>query len=511
MAQEQQITAVIKARDEASKTIQDVGKSFSGLGSMAAGLGKAMVGLGAAAGAAAVAIGVKGVADYAEAEKAQAQLEHAVLNVSKATREQLDATSDLADALERKGVLDGDNIKTGLAQLSTFGLSNEAVRGLGGSLADLAVNQFGVSASGEQLATTANTIAKALNGQFGVLEKSGIRFTEAQQKAIEFGTEMEKVAAINEGFAQNLKYTNEVAAQTTEGGFAKMNVALGNLSESVGQVLSPYIIKLINEAIIPLANKILEVMPTVEGLEAGFLSLKDQFVQLATEFDAKTGIITALKEGFDRIYKVVQDELMPSLSRLFEAMKPLEPLFAAIAKVIGAVLVVAIRLLIEVLSRTIEFVVLLVSRFAEVAATIYEVLQPALDFIANGIGKVGDALEWVISKFSAMRDAAVAAFNAARDAVMAVPGAGAVMGAISGRALGGPVYSGTPYVVGENGPEMFVPNQSGTIMPRVGGGGGSNVTLNLNVNTMIGGNPTQVANEIGDLIIKKLQTNARIA
>lgn len=511
MAQEQQITAVIKARDEASKTIQNVGKSFGGLGSMAAGLGKAMLGLGAAAGTAAVAIGVKGIEAYAGAEKAQAQLEHAVMNVSKATREQLDATAALADELERKGVVDADNVKTGLAQLSTFGLSNQAVQGLGKSLADLAVNQYGASASGEQFSSTANTIAKALNGQFGVLEKSGIRFTEAQQAAIMFGSEMEKVTAINEGFAQNLKYTNDIAAKTTEGALIKMGLELGKISEAIGQVLSPYIIKLINEAIIPLANKILEVIPTVESLEAGFLSLKDQFAQLVSDFDAKTGIITALKEGFDRIYKVVQDELMPSLSRLFEAMKPLEPIFAAIGKVISAVLVIAIRILIEVLSRTIELIVRLLSRFAEVTATIYEVLQPALDFIANGIGKVGDALEWVISKFSAMRDAAVAAFEAAQNAIMSIPGASAIAGAISGRALGGPVYSGTPYVVGENGPEMFVPNQSGTIMPRVGGGGGSNVTLNLNVNTMIGGNPSQVANEIGDLIIKKLQTNARIA
>ena len=34
-----------------------------------------------------------------------------------------------------------------------------------------------------------------------------------------------------------------------------------------------------------------------------------------------------------------------------------------------------------------------------------------------------------------------------------------------GMAQGGPVQEGQPYVVGEEGPEMFVPNQSGTIVP----------------------------------------------
>lgn len=36
---------------------------------------------------------------------------------------------------------------------------------------------------------------------------------------------------------------------------------------------------------------------------------------------------------------------------------------------------------------------------------------------------------------------------------------------IIGRATGGTVNSGQPYIVGERGPEMFVPNQSGTIVP----------------------------------------------
>jgi hypothetical protein len=37
--------------------------------------------------------------------------------------------------------------------------------------------------------------------------------------------------------------------------------------------------------------------------------------------------------------------------------------------------------------------------------------------------------------------------------------------ALTGRASGGPVSSGTPYIVGERGPELFVPNGSGNIVP----------------------------------------------
>ncbi len=188
--------------------------------------------------AGAIAFGKASLDAYNEAEASAAQLVHAVRDVTHATGEELAATFALSNELERKGVLDGDNINIGLAQLSTFGLTNKAVRGLGQSLTDLAVNQFGVHATGEQLSQTANMIAKALNGQFGVLEKSGIRFTEAQKHMIEFGKESEKVKAINEGFAQNLKYTNDVALTTLDGKLAAINVRWGNFQEGIGGVIN---------------------------------------------------------------------------------------------------------------------------------------------------------------------------------------------------------------------------------------------------------------------------------
>ena len=57
--------------------------------------------------------------------------------------------------------------------------------------------------------------------------------------------------------------------------------------------------------------------------------------------------------------------------------------------------------------------------------------------------------------------------------------AGAKLGA-SPKANGGPVSGGSPYIVGERGPEMFVPSGSGTIIPNhsMGGPSVTNVTNN---------------------------------
>ena len=62
--------------------------------------------------------------------------------------------------------------------------------------------------------------------------------------------------------------------------------------------------------------------------------------------------------------------------------------------------------------------------------------------------------------------------------------------ALIGLADGGPAKKGTPYIVGEEGPELFVPDQNGTVIPNdkttsmmnSGGtaiGGGTNVTYNI--------------------------------
>jgi hypothetical protein len=68
------------------------------------------------------------------------------------------------------------------------------------------------------------------------------------------------------------------------------------------------------------------------------------------------------------------------------------------------------------------------------------------------------------------------------------PLAGAIGNALFAgfRAEGGPVGAGSSYVVGENGPELFVPHSSGSIVPndKLGGGGGArgssvNVTYNI--------------------------------
>jgi hypothetical protein len=72
---------------------------------------------------------------------------------------------------------------------------------------------------------------------------------------------------------------------------------------------------------------------------------------------------------------------------------------------------------------------------------------------------------------------------------------------LEGRASGGPVSSNTPYMVGENGPELFVPRQGGTIIPN-GQGIGTQLSVVLNGNFY--GTDESTAEKFADMIASTL-------
>ena len=81
----------------------------------------------------------------------------------------------------------------------------------------------------------------------------------------------------------------------------------------------------------------------------------------------------------------------------------------------------------------------------------------------------------------------------------AVGGALGIPSTPTGKAIGGSVQAGQPYMVGERGQELFVPNQSGSIIPNNELGGGSGVVVNQTINVSTGVQQT-VRAEISNLM-----------
>lgn len=86
---------------------------------------------------------------------------------------------------------------------------------------------------------------------------------------------------------------------------------------------------------------------------------------------------------------------------------------------------------------------------------------------------------------------------------------------IPGRAIGGSVSSGSPYIVGERGPELFVPGRSGTIVPNDKMGGNSVQVGSINISVENTGDSLspqaqkQIAGQVRGIVLATLVDQQR--
>jgi hypothetical protein len=122
-----------------------------------------------------------------------------------------------------------------------------------------------------------------------------------------------------------------------------------------------------------------------------------------------------------------------------------------------------------------------VNREAEKTREVYDKIGSAVrDGLVDGImsaidgtKSLSESLSGVLKQLGRMfLTAGIGSFN------VGGKGGSGLLGLIPGLANGGPATAGRPYVVGERGPELFVPNRSGTVVPN-GAMGGASVTVNV--------------------------------
>ncbi|WP_417598215.1 phage tail tape measure protein [Novosphingobium aquae] len=423
-----------------------------------------MAAVGTAAFAGIAAASIKSIHAYAEVERAQRQLNNAVINVSKGTKEQISEINTLTAALEKKAGVDADALTMGVAQLSTFGLSTSAVINLTKSLADLTVNQNGVNATSEEYISNANTIAKALNGQFGVLERSGIRFTEAQQNLILYGNETERVAALQEGLNQNLRETTDTVSGI-DLNEAQLLRSIESITEALGQSLAP--------AFADIAQKVLPIIQSFADWAAKNPELTEKIVLVAAAIAALIAIMGALGLVFLAFNPIAAGIVLAfvGVSAIVYAVKNAMEQFGASWSNVWTVVKDATLIAIDAMLGPLDEIVSAVARAIEALASLPGV-KSAVSITKNAFSSITDLF----------------------------------------RADGGPVSSGRGYIVGERGPEWFEPGQSGTIIPNhalagAGAGGGTNITLYISGTFL---DDRQAAKRLGTEIMGMLKQNTRL-
>jgi hypothetical protein len=408
----------------AENEVQSFGDKMGKFGKMA---GAAF----AVAGAAALAYGAvllkQGVESAIADEKAQAKLALTLQNVTGATDAQIAAVENQILQTSLLTGLTDDQLRPSFERLLRATKDSDAALKLQTVAIDVAAG------SGKSLEAVTNAMARAAEGNTTALGKLGVGLTAAQLKTMSMDDVTKALATTFGGQAAT-------QADTFAGKMARLQVAFDEGKETIGSFVL--------DAVTPMINTIVNtVIPAVAGFidsVGGKDGLTNAF---KTYIDLIKTIFQPVLEGFKFAFDQIKDAVIANKDE-FEALFKFLKDF--VAPLLGGVLKIAIQGIGIALGVVISVVGNLISGFEKLFGIVKSVvgaIQSLISLVANNpvVKGIGNAISSAFGGF---------------------------------RAAGGSVSAGKSYVVGEQGAEMFVPSQNGTIVPNGGMGSTFNITVN---------------------------------
>jgi hypothetical protein len=437
--------------DNLKKGLTDAGTDTETFGGKLSGFGKAAGAAFAVAGAAALAYAgtllVDGVKAAVEDEAAQVKLATAIKNVTDAT----DATiasveSYITQTALAVGVSD-DELRPSFARLVKSTGDVEAAMKLQGIALDASVG------SGKSLETTSNLIAKAFDGNTAALAKLDIGLTAAELKTMSFDEAIAAVTATYEGSAN-------AAADTFAGKIDRLKIAFDEGKETVGAFVL--------DAITPLVTIFVDkVIPTLSTLATDIgEDLQPVFETLGTFF--KDTFIPGLTALYDYVNKYIVPIFKATLTPIIQGVKNI---FTAIGTAVSDN-----TGFFKLLGAGLTAFLVIAKPFATFIGTTFKLAFSGVALIISGVSK---AIQGVVAGINAaikVVNLLIKGYNIVNNLK---PGSKDLQ-EIPMLATGGLANANQPYIVGERGPELFVPSGNGRVIPnsKLGSGGG-NIYINV--------------------------------
>ena len=407
---------------ELQKGIKGATSEVETFGSQVAAFGKKAALAFAAVGAAAVAFGVSAAKAAAQDETAQKKLEQTLRATTTATNQQILAVDDWITKQSIATATTDDELRPALSRL---------VRSVGDvekSQKLLNLAQEIATATGKPLETVANALAKSFDGQNTALGKLGVGIDAATLKTMTHDQIIAQLGKTYTGFIDN-------EATNAEFKFKQIGIAVDESKEAIGAALLPVIKELADFLIV-------SVVPAIQGMVAGLTG--DEGV-VASLTETQAGAIAFGKK----------------IRSLIDFVIEFKDVLLGLAAVLATV-----------------FVVSKIVSFASATIAAIKLIVAAMNVLKNSSIVAGIATKFALNPFLGLAVGAgtIAAVTAAANAVKTTDFQ------VEARAMGGSVNSGQPYLVGEQGAELFVPRSNGSIVPNKRMGGG---VINLTVNGAI--------------------------
>ena len=436
-----------------------------------------------------------------------------------------------ADRLGNQTLFSEDDFRQGFVLLTSFkNIGVDAYDRVAKSAADIAhANKVDVKTSFMQLAKALQDPARNL----AALNRSGIAFTKTQTEVIKSLMDSGKTAEahamilkIVEGSYQDLALT---AGEGFKGKVDKLTESFDDFAQSIGSGLVPAIEPLVValtgalEAFSKIPGEVYTVIAIMVGA-GGLLFAVGKIIKaikllnltlMLNPYYAVAAGVTALSVALYRSATAndrFAAEILEGSRPLEEAEGKLQKLTTALIKfkeqqklmkekgmsafegnrpeVEGVIMnfggVEGVRAEIERLQSIIAQVKTDGALFAETdlnpitegAKQLNQVFDQIALSIRDGLT---DAIIGAIEGTKTLGEVASSVFKSiARSLIQYGISSGPALG-FGKAATGGPVGKDKPYLVGERGPEMFVPNSSGRIVPnnQLGGGGSTSIVVNV--------------------------------
>jgi hypothetical protein len=291
-----------KKLDTGSKEVEGFGGKLEKFGKVAA---AAFAAAAAAAAAYAGKLAIEGVKAAIEDEAAQKRLANALKNVTDVTDEQIKAIEEqILQTSLATGVAD-DKLRPALQRLTVA--TKDVTKSQ--DLLQLALDIS--AATGKDVESVSNALAKAYEGNNGALTRLGVGISAAQAKTLGFEGTVKKLADTFGGSAT-------VQANTFEGQIKRLQVGFDEAKESIGAALLPTLQRLLDYFINTVIPKFQELKKT-----------------------AVDPIVTAFRENEDALrdlWAFTKDYLVPIFNgALTLAVKGVGKTIGGILDVIGSV------------------------------------------------------------------------------------------------------------------------------------------------------------------------------
>jgi hypothetical protein len=539
------IKAVITAEDNASKTLASFGGNVADIAK------KAAVAI-AAVGAAVTAFGISSVKAFEDSQDRIAQTNAVLKSTGQVAGVTADQVTKLATALQKTTKFSDEDVRSVENLLLTFtSIGKDIFPQATKTVLDMstALGEDTKSASIQ----LGKALQDPING-ITALRRVGVNFSDDQKKVIQdlvdtghtAEAQRKILAELNKEFGGSA----EAAAGTFSGAMARLKNSINDVQESFGKViverLTPFTTKALEAvAAVDWTKVINRTVSAIKDFYGELQHLYNNIKQVVEQ------VAEYLEPKFIALWHTIEEKVFPTLQKLWkEVIEPLVPVIGTILVAAIGFAIDALNIFLQVVTPVINFlidhkdyVIAFAAAFGTLAAAMsfgaivatfqadMAAVMAIMDAVRlNSLAQLNTALV-TFGGFGIFAAAAVGALaivyqkgqetlnllqslndqkakeNAGDIQAMQnvidnykagkitkeqyqhffqtlAPGAGA-------RAGGGAVSAGQPYIVGEAGEELFIPNTSGRIVDsgqtkQLSGGGTTQISISVNAGAFMG-------------------------